>query len=174
MVERTAISFEETAPDEAEMRARIAGKLPTYPWLVFEDGGEVLGYAYAGRWRERAAYRHSVEVTAYVREGARGRGIGRTLYEALFRVLAAQRFHRAFAGVTLPNDASVALHRAVGFMPVGVFHEAGYKLGAWHDVGWYERAIGEAKPAQVEPSPLHALDSTIVEDAVLRRSTSSR
>ncbi len=147
------------------MRGRIEEKLATYPWLVFDDGG-VLGYAYAGRWRERAAYRRSVEVTAYVHDNARGRGIGRALYEALFRVLAAQGFHRAFAGITLPNDASVALHGAVGFVPVGVFHEAGYKFGAWHDVGWYERAIGEETSPGAEPAPLHALAATVVGKAV--------
>jgi len=154
------------------MRARIAEKLPTYPWLVYDDADAphdsraVLGYAYAGRWRDRAAYRRSVEVTAYVDDSARGRGIGRALYEALFRILEMQGFRRAFAGVTLPNDASIALHRAVGFVAVGIFHEAGYKYGAWHDVEWYERAVGDTHATAVEPTPLAQLAPNAITDAI--------
>ncbi len=150
IVEQTVISFEEIAPGEPEMRGRIASTTATHPWLVCDDGGEVLGYAYARRWRERAAYRWSVETTAYVRNDARKRGIGRALYRALFGTLEAQGFHRAFAGIALPNDASVALHENVGFTRVGTFHEAGRKFEAWIDVVWYERAIGAAYG---EPDP---------------------
>ncbi|HEX3551128.1 MAG TPA: arsinothricin resistance N-acetyltransferase ArsN1 family B [Candidatus Elarobacter sp.] len=156
IVETTTISFEEVAPDEAEMRARIDRTLQTYPWLVAEESGGVLGYAYASRWRERAAYRWSVETTAYVHERARGRGVGSALYEALFRVLDAQGFHRAYAGITLPNDASVALHTAVGFLPAGVFHDAGCKFGRWCDVAWFERPLAAAEivpPNETIPLP---------------------
>lgn len=157
IVASTPISFEEIAPTVAEMRTRIEKTLAAYPWLVAELDGTVAGYAYAGRWRERPAYRYSVEVTVYVRESAQRRGVGTALYGALFRILAAQGFHRALAGIALPNDASVALHERVGFTPVGVFREVGRKLGAWHDVAWYERALSAAG-APAEPVPLSELD----------------
>jgi L-amino acid N-acyltransferase YncA len=166
IVETTAISFEEGAPSDAEMRERIERTLRTYPWVVADGEDGVIGYAYAGRWRERAAYRWTVETTAYVRDDARGRGVGRALYAALFRVLAVQRFHRAFAGITLPNDASVALHRAAGFTDVGVYRHAGYKHGAWHDVGWFERALAEPAQPPGEPIALAALTATALDAAL--------
>jgi phosphinothricin acetyltransferase len=166
IVQSTAISFEEVAPSAGEMRARIEKTLVMYPWLVADGDGAVLGYAYAGRWRERAAYRWSVEVTAYVLETARGRGIGGTLYRALFRILEVQGFHRAFAGITLPNDPSVALHRSVGFTIVGVFQDAGHKFGAWHDVGWYERPIGADGGPPHEPIPLPQVAASVVAEAL--------
>lgn len=158
IVEATTISFEESAPTDDEMRARIERTLTTYPWIVLDQGDGVRAYAYGGRWRERAAYRRSVEVTVYVREDARGRGAGAAAYAALFRVLAAQGFRRAYGGITLPNDASEALHRAAGFTPVGVYHEAGFKLGRWCDVAWYERALSDsAAVPPPEPIPLPQL-----------------
>ena len=158
IVEATPISFEEVAPSADEMRARIEHTTQTYPWLVTEESGEILGYAYGSKHRERAAYRWSVEVTAYVRESARDRRIGSSLYHALFRVLTAQGFHTAFAGIALPNDASIALHRSVGFTPVGVFHAIGYKFGAWHDVSWWERPLTGGSAAPHEPIALSRLD----------------
>ena len=142
-VEATPISFELEPPSVDEMADRIAKTTAMYPWLVAIDGDTVAGYAYGGAFRTRPAYRWSVEVSAYVAESHRGRGVGRGLYEALFRILVAQGFCRAYAGITLPNAASVALHEAVGFTRVGTFHAAGYKFGAWHDVGWWERAVGD-------------------------------
>jgi len=118
IVETTPISFEEVAPSVAEMQKRITETMRTFPWLVAERDGVVAGYVYATRFRGRAAYRWSVEATAYVRESARGAGIGSALYRALFRILAAQGYRNAFAGITLPNAPSVALHLAVGFTPV--------------------------------------------------------
>lgn len=159
IVVSTAISFEDTPPTADEMRARIEKTLTAYPWLVAELDGDVAGYAYGGRWRERHAYRYSVEVTVYVAEAAQRRGIARALYDALFRVLAAQGFHRALAGIALPNDASVALHERVGFTRVGVFRAVGRKFGAWHDVAWYERALSPGAAAS-EPIPLAELDLT--------------
>ena len=144
IVTGTSISFEEQAPDEAEMRARIASVLQRLPWLVAVDAaGTVRGYAYASRHRERAAYQWSVEVSAYVDAECRGRGVGRRLYEALFEHLVELGYCRAFAGIALPNAPSVGLHEAVGFTPVGVYHRAGFKRGAWHDVGWWERGLAE-------------------------------
>lgn len=150
----TPISFEAQPPTVEEMRGRIDKTLEHYPWLVCEDGGEILGYVYATRHRERAAYRWSVDTTVYVKQASHRRGLGRLLYASLFAVLPLQGYVNAYAGVTLPNPASVGLHRAVGFQPVGVYKHVGFKLGAWHDVAWFERSL-QALPVDVcEPKPL--------------------
>jgi L-amino acid N-acyltransferase YncA len=142
IVRETVISFEYEVPGEDEMRQRIRGKLEHgYPWIVMERDDLLLGYAYAGRWRDRAAYDWTVETTVYVNASARRGGIGRTLYGALFEVLRLQGFVQAVAGVTLPNDASVGLHQAVGFVPTGTTHNAGYKFGHWHGVAFFEMTL---------------------------------
>jgi len=137
-----ATSFEIEPPDIAGMRERINAHLTSYPWIVCERDGDVIGYAYAGRHRDRAAYQWAVEVTVYVHEGVKRCGAGRALYTSLFQLLALQGFRNAYAVITLPNDASVGLHVAMGFEPIGVYRSAGYKLDAWHDVGWYARYLG--------------------------------
>jgi phosphinothricin acetyltransferase len=146
-VARTAISFEDQSPGEAEMARRIADISSRFPWLVAELDGAVAGYAYASAHRERAAYRWAVDVAVYVRSARQRRGIGRALYETLFERLAAQGFRVACAGITLPNPASVALHETLGFGPVGVYRQIGYKLGVWHDVAWYQRPLATAGSA---------------------------
>jgi L-amino acid N-acyltransferase YncA len=143
IVAATAISFETLAPDPAEMERRMAAALEIAPWLVYQDGGGLAGYAYGSRHRERAAYQWSVDVSVYVGEGSRRRGIGSALYGALFPLLRLQGFYAAHAGVTLPNAASVALHESLGFRPVGIYRAVGYKLGAWHDVGWWQLSLRE-------------------------------
>lgn len=142
IVQETIISFEEIAPSAAVMRAKIDEGLVRYPWLVEERDGEILGYVYASEHRSRAAYRWSVDVSAYVHQKARG-----------------ERFHRAFAGIALPNDASVALHRSLGFTPIGVYREVGFKAGAWRDVGWYERPLGPPEPPLGDPLAPGAIDA---------------
>ena len=149
-----ATSFELEPPDGAEMAQRVAKCMERSPWLVCERDGRVIGYAYGGMHRERAAYQWSVEVSAYVRHDFHKQGIGRALYESLFAALAVQGYRNAYAGITLPNDASVALHTAVGFTPIGVYRGIGYKMGAWHDVGWYER---ELAPRVLNPPPPRVL-----------------
>ena len=156
IVAATSISFEEVAPPAAEIRSRMA-RAATWPWLVAERGGALAGYVYAGQHRTRAAYRWSVDVSAYVAEGARRSGLGSKLYAALFRLLAAQGYRNAFAGITLPNDASVALHRAVGFEPIGVYRNAGFKLGAWHDVSWWQRELLAPEDAPASPVDVDTL-----------------
>jgi phosphinothricin acetyltransferase len=133
-VENTAITFEFTPPDADEMRRRIAATTLVYPWLVAEVGGRVAGYAYAGRHSARAAYDWSADVSVYLHPEFHRRGVGRRLYRSLVAVLRAQGFHALFAVITLPNAASVALHRSLGFSDVGACREAGYKLGEWRDV----------------------------------------
>ena len=137
----TPISFEMDAPTIEEMRGRLAKVLGQYPWLLCEDGGEILGYVYATQHRERAAYRWSVDTTVYVRQRSQRRGIGRALYTSLLAVLPLQGYVNAYAGVTLPNPASVGLHEALGFQPVGVYRQVGFKCGAWHDVAWFQRPL---------------------------------
>ena len=151
IVKHTVISFELEPPSEGEMRARIAKTLASLPWLVSVDAqGAIDGYVYASPHRERAAYRWAVDVSAYVRADARRGGIGRHLYLALFDQLVRLGYFQAFAGITLPNEASVGLHEAVGFMPLGVYRKVGHKQGRWHDVGWWQKPLRELS----EPGPL--------------------
>ncbi len=163
IVENTIISFELEAPTVAEIEQRIKKTLENFPWLVCEYQGEVIGYAYASKHRERAAYQWAVDVSAYVKEGSRGTGIGKALYTALMLILAEQGLYNAFAGIALPNAASVGLHEAVGFKPLGVYRQVGFKLGAWHDAGWWQRVL---RPPDVPPQPLQAFKDTAESAAV--------
>jgi phosphinothricin acetyltransferase len=150
----TSVSFEMVPPTVDEMAQRISTTLQRTPWLVFEQDGRVTGYAYASKHRDRAAYQWSVEVSAYVLPEARRSGVARELYERLFEILATQGFYSAFAGITLPNEASVAFHRALGFRDIGVFHSIGYKFGQWHDTGWLERPLRSYDSPSDPPIPL--------------------
>lgn len=150
-------SFELDAPDAAEMARRLARVSTMWPWLAAESGGELLGYCYASAFAERAAYHWSVTTTVYVHDAAQRRGLGRALYLRLFEILRRQGAVMAFAGITLPNEASVGLHRALGFAPVGMYPRAGFKLGRWWDVAWYGLALRTPQPdeAPAEPRPWH-------------------
>ncbi|MDQ2680909.1 MAG: N-acetyltransferase family protein [Candidatus Eremiobacteraeota bacterium] len=149
----THTSFEEIPPTVNEMRERIRSYCATYPWLVAVDGDLVLGYAYACEHRARPGYRWSVDSSVYVAETGRGRGIGKALYLNLFERLRRQRFQNVFAGIALPNDASVALHRSVGFTQIGTYRRVGYKRGAWIDTAWWQLRIAEDAGAPPEPLP---------------------
>jgi phosphinothricin acetyltransferase len=147
----TAVSFETEPPTVEQMRMRIARTVKALPWLVCErDDGAILGYAYASRHRERAAYCWAVDVSVYVREGLRRRGLGRALYTALFEVLRLQGYYTALAATTVPNSGSIGLHQAMGFQPVGICRNIGFKCGAWRDVAWWQLALSQ--PAE-EPEP---------------------
>jgi phosphinothricin acetyltransferase len=159
-VRDTAISFEIDPPSAAEMEQRVAALTTTYPWLVCAANGAVVGYAYASRHRERAAYQWSADVSVYIRADQHRRGIGRALYTALLRIVTAQGFCNAYAGITLPNASSVGLHEALGFTPVGAYRAVGYKLGAWHDVGWWELALQPRGAAPSPPRPVGAVQNT--------------
>jgi phosphinothricin acetyltransferase len=147
----SVVSFEESAPSTDEMAQRIAKTLERFPWLVHDDGGKILGYAYAGKYRERAAYRWSVEVSCYVRIDSLRCGVGHGLYSKLFEMLQALGYYNACAGVTLPNPASVAFHESFGFLPVGVYRHVGYKFGQWHDVGWWQKDLRPLVANPTEP-----------------------
>ena len=150
----SAVSFETHPPTAEEMARRIAAAQERHAWLVLDDGGTVRGFAYGGPFMAREAYRWSCAVSVYLEPGRRRTGAGRALYEALFERLAAREYRVALAGVALPNDASLGLHRALGFEPVGTYRRIGYKHGRWRDVAWTQRSLieggseGEGAPAE--------------------------
>ena len=155
IVQSTPISFELEPPDPPECERRITKILTNHPWLVCEEG-RVAGYAYASKHRERAAYQWSVDTSVYVHSDFRRRGVGQALYTSLFRILAAQGYYNAYAGITLPNPGSVGLHESVGFKPLCVYRNVGYKMGSWYDVGWWELALQPV--TAIPPVPLKLAD----------------
>jgi phosphinothricin acetyltransferase len=150
----SATSFEAELPDTTAMQQRIRDLRDRYPWLVFEAESRVLGYAYASPHRTRHAYQWCVEVSVYIHPDARKSGVGRALYTVLFEILRKQGYVNAYAGITLPNSASMGLHEAVGFQPIGVFKRIGFKLGQWHDVAWLQLRLSEASPPIANPVPV--------------------
>jgi len=151
VVRETTISFEYEPPSVEEMSDRIASTLESHPWLVAESDGQVVGYAYASAHRQRAAYAWSVDTSVYIADTWRARGVGRALYDELLDRLTHQGYVNAYAGIALPNDASVALHEACGFTYVGVFPSVGFKFGAWHDVGWWHCRLADGPGAPEAP-----------------------
>ena len=145
VVEETPISFEAEAPSHDAMRSRMVATTRERPWLVCDLDGYVAGFAYASPHRSRDAYKWSVDSSIYVGKAFRRRGVARALYTALFGVLRVQGYVNVFAGITLPNPASVALHESMGFQPIGVYRQVGYKQDAWHDVAWWQRPLQDVQ-----------------------------
>ena len=137
-VRETVVTFEESPVLEAEMAKRIADVTSHLPWLVWEENGAIVGYAYASPWKVRAAYRHAVEASIYLAPNATGRGLGSRLYTALIAELRQRGLHCVIGGAALPNAASVALHQNLGFRKVAEFREVGFKFGRWIDVAYWE------------------------------------
>ena len=158
VAQSTATSFQ-TEPLSVEIQAKkIKDVTVTFPWLVFEDEGRIIGYAYASAHRSLGAYRWSCEVSVYVAPVAYRRGVGSKLYEKLFELLRKQGYYNAYAGITLPNEASVRLHESMGFERFCTFESIGYKLGKWHDVGWWKREIQDTyRTEPAEPLPIARL-----------------
>jgi len=158
-VEKTAITFEESAPDAAQIGHKIQKIGATLPFLVLEQGGEVLGYAYATQYRERAAYRWSLEDSVYLREDSTGRGLGRALLAPLIELLRELGYIKVYAVITPPNPASVALHERFGFSHLCRFTDTAFKLGAWRAIDWMELTLCEisARPEEPLPFPEFAL-----------------
>lgn len=151
------VSFENEAPDTRQMRARMTASDGYYPWLVATngdpEGGGVLGYAYAGQFKDRPAYRFVVETSIYLSGSVQGQGVGRLLYDALIDTLRTQGFTQAIGVIALPNDASISLHESVGFRRGGVYREVGYKQGRWIDVGFWQCDLNESVVPPIEPRP---------------------
>ncbi|MFN3724977.1 MAG: GNAT family N-acetyltransferase [Allosphingosinicella sp.] len=152
-VEGSAVSLEDSAPTVTEMAARIAGGGHLYPWLVAEDERGVAGFASASRFRPRQGYRFTVETSVYVAPDRQGAGLGRRLYMVLIDLLTRQGFTQAIAALTAPNDASAALHRAMGFKKCGTYGQVGWKLGQWWDVALWQRALAPQQTPPQEPRP---------------------
>jgi phosphinothricin acetyltransferase len=150
-VRDTAVSFEVEPPAAAEIAQRMGQVLAGHPWLVAEISGRVVGYAYGCEHRARRAYRWSVDVAVYLSAEVHRQGIGRRLYRALFALLRAQAYVNAYAGIVLPNDASLALHQSMGFEPVGTYRDVGFKAGRWRDVGWWSLLLNEPSMPPKEP-----------------------
>ena len=143
-IQTTAIHFSYEPVTARELRESWEKSVKTYPYLVGSDeSGGLVGYAKSGRWRDRAAYDRTAEVGIYIQPGLHGNGLGKRLYLALIDECKRRGFHTLVGGVALPNEASVRLHLTCGFTPVGVFRQVGWKMNAWHDVGWYQLMMGE-------------------------------
>ena len=137
----SAISFETTVPSLQEFTGRFKDINATYPWLVYEENGQILGYAYGSPHRSRCAYSWSCEVTVYVDPSHHQKGVGSLLYKSLFQILKMQGFYNLFAGITQPNEGSNKIHTKLGFKKIGTYKNIGYKFSAWHDVSWYQLEI---------------------------------
>lgn len=153
-VAETAVSFATTPPTPEDFLHKIASP---YPFLVCEENGQVLGYAYAGQYRVREAYRWNAELSIYVDASAQSRGVGKLLMNRLLAVLKAQGYQNAYSCITLPNEKSIGLHRALGFEQIALFESAGYKLGRWHSVVWLRLALNPFPNPPAEPLPMDAL-----------------
>ena len=169
-VESGVATFENVVPGVDAMRDRVLARLPHYPWLVWEEAGEVLAYAYAGRFRERAAYDWIAETSIYVHPVAQRRGIARRLYGTLLDTMRLQGLTQAMGVITLPGTASVAFHESLGFVPAGVWRQCGWKLGRWWDVGVWQKELQPASPRPPAVTPFAALAATPALPALLGRS----
>lgn len=154
----TPITFETCVPTLDAFEDRMKDIVFEYPYLVAEEHGEIVGYAYAHRLGERAAYQWNAELSVYLAPQRRGRGLGRALSQAVLRLLELQGVHNVFSLITLPNEASIHMHEALGFRACGIQRQAGYKLGAWHDVGWFQKQLGDFSQ---EPTPVQRLRDCI-------------
>lgn len=164
----TSITFELTPPSLEEFAARITTISAHYPYLVAEENGSIVGFAYAHEFKQRAAYQWGTELSVYLSSKVHGAGLGKRFYSALIDVLRLQGVRTVYGIVTLPNEKSERLHESLGFLRAGILHDSGYKAGAWHDVGWYEKQIG---PYDKDPAPLKKLceiDQILV-DTILNR-----
>ena len=160
----SGITQETELPTTEGMRQRVIQNLEERPWIVCESGGEIAGYAYAGKHRERKGYQWCIEPSVYIGEKFHRSGIATALYTALFDILKLQGFVNAYAVITLPNDKSVAFHERFGFHYLTTYKKIGYKLGRWHDVGWWEKQVNEYPTNPTDPTPFRSLDKNKVMD----------
>lgn len=166
-------SFETDVPSVDEMIRRIEETLDVYPYIVAARDGEIISYVYARRWRGRPAYDWDVEITVFVKDGFGGRGVGRAMYTALLRLLAAQGFVNAMAAVTVPNEPSTKFHASMGFHRAGSFPACGYKLGAWHTVEFWWRRLIDLPERPDPPTPFRLFQQQPECAAILAEATAS-
>lgn len=166
--ESSAVSFEAEVPSVDEIASRVEKTMQRFPWIVFEKDGAVLGYAYAGEHKSRAAYRWSADASVYLDSQARKQGVGTRLYNCLFAILREQNYVNVYAGITLPNPASQALHRSLGFSEVGVYKKVGFKGGAWHDVIWLELSLLEHPEKPDEPLSIAQVSDKNLEGIMMK------
>ena len=157
-IENTSFTFETEVPTIAEFARRIKDYLENWPWLVYEMDGQIAGYAYAGKYRERVAYQWCVESSVYVHDNFQQQGIAGKLYSALFDILKKQGFRTVYAVINLPNDKSVTLHEKCGFQYFATYEKVGYKLGQWKNVGWWQLSINEYGDEPIAPIKFAELD----------------
>ena len=167
----TPITFEYTLPSQEEFAARIRDILRCYPYLVCQEGTQILGYAYGHRYKERAAYQWGTELSIYLDKAHTAQGLGKALYQTLMELLRAQGVRTAYGCVTMPNERSERLHTGLGFRKIGIFRDAGYKCGQWHDVAWFEKALISTDAAPTPVTPLSSLPADYVR-SVLRTALS--
>ena len=163
-IEKTAITFETAVPDVKDYEKRIADIAAQFPYLVLESGGEIIGYAYAHRQAERAAFDWNVELSIYLKEGFSGRGIGRPLYALLETLLKMQGYVNFFGVITGSNAGSIAMHEKMGYQKIAVHEKTGWKFDAWHDTVWMHKRVHEGAPEAIKP--VHALDADAVSHAI--------
>ncbi|MCC7528819.1 MAG: N-acetyltransferase [Candidatus Melainabacteria bacterium] len=154
---KSPATFEIQPPDVGEIRNRIDKTLTRFPYLIFEENQDPVAFAYAGQYMERAAYRFSAAVSVYVKEGFHGTGKGKALYGVLIPLLKKQGFCNAFAGITMPNPGSEALHKALGFVQTGLYKNVGYKFEKWHDVSWWQLPLSPMLETPDEPTPIYQM-----------------
>lgn len=164
----STVTFESEKPTIAQFEQRLKGYKQYFPWLVAEEGGSVAGYAYASRYRDRAAYQWVAEVSIYLHQDFKGKGIARTLYRALFDILKLQGIKKLYAVITIPNKESVGFHEKMGFKWFATFKNVGYKQGKWCDVGWWELPLKESVDAPANPIWFPDLDNNKI-DAILQQ-----
>ena len=167
----TAYTFETEVPSLEAFEQRIINCLETWPWIVCEIDGTVAGYAYAAKHRERAAYQWCVESSVYVHDSFQKKGIAKLLYDSLFEILKLQGFINVYAGITLPNDKSVAFHEKYGFTKFAEYNNIGYKLGKWNTVSWWQLQLSEYPQNPVVPLHLPGVDRSVLEKVLGRYKT---
>ncbi|MBU9724947.1 GNAT family N-acetyltransferase [Diplocloster modestus] len=162
----TPITFECVLPAASEFAVRIAGITRDYPYLVCEEGGKIIGYAYAHRQMEREAYQWNAELSVYIDSAYTSKGLGKKLYLILMEILRLQGIRTVYGGVTVPNVKSERLHLSLGFKPLGTYHHTGYKCGKWYDVTWFEKAIAPYSSNPEPIRPVHEMTEEKINDII--------
>ncbi len=168
-ISHSAVSFESEVPSVREFEERMKSYMQTYPWLVCEQDNEIIGYAYASRYRDRKAYQWSCECSVYVKKKFRKSGIARMLYTVLFETLKRQGFMNVYAVITFPNPASIRFHRKAGFRKFAVYKKVGYKMGKWNDVHWYGKQLLKPVVKPKMPAPFAEIKNSLAVKEILKR-----